>query len=185
MNASTLIDFVCRSETPSVVVRDARGRSIDGVTLCNGADALGAALAGRGVEPGDTVAAYLPPGAELLAATLGAAAIRAAIAPVASLRDPRVARARLVLVGPGKTPARLDGVSAISVAFDAAGTLLVGGEPVYDAHQRIAEADDVVLIPALGRPLSQKLLVEEVGERGVAGLLEVLAAHGGLARRAA
>ncbi|MBV9440415.1 MAG: AMP-binding protein, partial [Candidatus Eremiobacteraeota bacterium] len=95
MNAMTLVDFVCRACGDAPAVSRGEGGALDHVALCNAADAIGAALAVRGVEPGDRVASLLPPGPEFAASLIGVAAIRAALAPLPPVADEPSARGAL------------------------------------------------------------------------------------------
>jgi hypothetical protein len=199
MPAKTLVDLVCRGCAHGRGVSGADGRELDHVALCNAADALGAALAARGVEPGRHVASTLAPGsAAFAAALLGAASIRAALAPLPPVADEPSARAALrnrpvaaVLTGgplpPGvRSAAAAQGVRVVTLGFDERGLALVDGEHVYEAHHRIAEPEDVVFVPAGGgEPLTQEALVRLAGDRGLEGVLEAVAAAGEPVRRAA
>ncbi|HTD37440.1 MAG TPA: AMP-binding protein [Candidatus Limnocylindrales bacterium] len=192
MLAKTLIDLVCRGCAPSRGVSGADGVELDHVALCNAADALGAALAARGVEPGDHVASALAPGtAAFAAALLGVASIRAALAPLPPVADEPSARAALrdrpvaALLATANLPAGVrsaaaaQGIRVIMVDFDDRGIVLVDGEHVYEAHARIAEPEDVVFVPAGGgAPLTQEALAGLAGERGLDGLLEAVRAAG-------
>jgi acyl-CoA synthetase (AMP-forming)/AMP-acid ligase II len=194
----TLVDLVCRGCADGGGVSGADGRELDHVALCNAADAIGAALAARGVEPGDHVASVLrPDGAVFAAALLGVAAIRAALAPLPPVTDEPSARAALrnrpiaVLLTAGPLPAGVRSAAAaqrirvVTVDLDERGVALVDGEHVYEAHARIAEPEDVVLVPPGGPQLTQEALVEMAGDRGLDGLLDAVASAGTLAQRAA
>ena len=199
MPAKTLVDLVCRGYAPSRGVSGADGRELDHVALCNAADALGAALAAHGVEPGDHVASTLAPGtAAFAAAMLGVASIRAALAPLPPVTDEPSARAVLrnrpvrALLATAPLPAGVrsaaaaQGIRVVMVGFDERGAMLVDGEHVYESHARIPEPDDVVFVPAGGgAPLTQEALAGLAGDRGLDGLLEALAAAGEPMRRAA
>jgi non-ribosomal peptide synthetase component E (peptide arylation enzyme) len=193
----TLVDLVCRGRADGGGVSGADGRELDHVALCNAADAIGAALAARGVEPGDHVASVLPDGAVFAAALLGVAAIRAALAPVPPVTDEPSARAALrnrpiaALLTASPLPAGLRSAAAaqrirvVTVDLDERGLALVDGEHVYEAHARIAEPDDVVLVPPGGPQLTQGALVEMAGDRGLDGLLDAVASAVMPAQRAA
>ena len=193
----TLVDFICRFDRTGSTVAAPDGRELDHVELCNAADAIGAALAARGVAPGDRVAAALPAGAPLIAALIGAAAIRAALVPIRSVDDePTVRRAlrsrevRLVLAAPNppasvRAAAEAAGVALATLALDGRGLVLIDGEPVYDAHDRVAEPDDVALVALDGKQLTQGALVMAAGERGLEGLAAIVAVVAAPARHAA
>jgi AMP-binding enzyme len=198
MIAMTLVDLVCRGACAGQTVSDPDGRVLDHVALCNAADAIGAALAAHGVEPGDRVASALPPGAAFAATLLGVAAIRAALVPLAAVADEPSARAALrdrtirAVVAPSgevapslRPAAAAQGIPLLTIGFDDRGLALVDGEHVYDSHARIAEPDDVVLVPPAGRALTQRELVAVAGDRGLDGLLDAVAEAAEPARRAA
>ncbi|HTD34680.1 MAG TPA: hypothetical protein VK665_13510 [Candidatus Elarobacter sp.] len=199
MPAKTLVDLVCRRCETGRSIAGPDGHELDHVALCNAADAIGAALAARGVEPGDHVASTLAPGGALFAASLLAlAAIRAALAPLPAVADEPSARAALrnrpiaALLTAGPLPAGVRSAAAarripvVSVGLDERGLALVDGEHVYEAHARIAEPGDVVFVPAAGEPLTQAALVDRAGDRGLEGVLDAVgAAGGGTVRRAA
>jgi acyl-coenzyme A synthetase/AMP-(fatty) acid ligase len=197
MIAMTLVDLVCRGACAGSAVSDPDGPVLDHVALCNAADAIGAALAARGVEPGDRVASALPPGATFAATLIGAAAIRAALVPLPTLTDEPSARGalrsrtiRAIVAPPAVAPAlrsaaAVQGIPLVTVGFDERGLALVDGEHVYDSHARVAEPDDVVLVPQAGEPLTQRELVMAAGERGLDGLLDAVAEAAEPARRAA
>jgi acyl-CoA synthetase (AMP-forming)/AMP-acid ligase II len=192
MPAKTLVDLVCRRCETGRSISGADGRELDHVALCNAADAIGAALAARGVEPGDHVASTLPPGGAVFAAALlGVAAIRAALTPLPPVADEPSARAALrnrpigALLTAGPLPAGVRSAAAarripvVTVELDERGLALVDGEHVYEAHARIAEPGDVVFVPAGGEPLTQAALVDLAGDRGLDGVLEAVAAADG------
>jgi acyl-coenzyme A synthetase/AMP-(fatty) acid ligase len=193
----TLVDFVCRGACAGPAVTGADGRVLDHVALCNAADAVGAALAVRGVEPGDRVASILPPGAPFAASLIGCAAIRAALAPLSAVADEPSARGalrsrkiRALLAAPDVSPAvrsaaSAQGIPVLTLAFDERGLVLVDGEHVYESHGRVAEPHDVVFVPAQGEVLTQAALVAAAGDRGLDGLLGALAASSVPSRRAA
>lgn len=197
MIAMTLVDLVCRGACAGQTVSDPDGRVLDHVALCNAADAIGAALAARGVEPGDRVASALPPGAALAATVLGVAAIRAALVPLPAADAEPPGRAappnraiRAIVASPGVAPAvrsaaAPEGIPVLTIGFDERGLALVDGEHVYDSHARIAEPDDFVLVPPAAAPLTQRELVAAAGDRGLDGLLDAVAAAVEPARRAA
>jgi acyl-coenzyme A synthetase/AMP-(fatty) acid ligase len=186
----TLVDFVCRGACAGPAISAPGGRVLDYVALCNAADAIGSALAARGVEPGDRVASALEPGAPFAAALIGAAAVRAALAPLPAAGDEPAARGalrnrtiRALLVPPDVAPAvrsaaTAQGVPVLTIAFDERGLVLVDGEHVYDSHTRIAEPEDVVFVPVRGEPLTQAALVAAAGDGGLDGLLHAIGAAG-------
>jgi acyl-CoA synthetase (AMP-forming)/AMP-acid ligase II len=192
MPAKTLVDLVCRRCETGRTIAGPDGRELDHVALCNAADAIGAALAARGVEPSDHVASTLAPdGAIFAASLLGVAAIRAALAPLPPFADEPSARAALrnrpiaALLTAGPLPAGVRSAAAarripvVTVGLDERGLALVDGEHVYEAHARLAEPDDVVLVPPGGEPLTQAVLVDLAGDRGLDGVLDAVAAAGG------
>ncbi|HWT06914.1 MAG TPA: AMP-binding protein, partial [Xanthomonadales bacterium] len=160
--------------------------------------AIGSALAARGVEPGDRVAAALAPGAAWVAALIGVSSIRAAFAPVPEIADEPSARAALrgagarVLLASASAalPAGLRAAAAalavpvVRLGFDERGVALVDGDHVYDAHARIAEPEDVAFVPLEGEPRTHADLVAATGDRGLAGLLDAVAASEALSRAA-
>jgi acyl-CoA synthetase (AMP-forming)/AMP-acid ligase II len=188
MTAMTLVDLVCRSGCTGPAIAGPDGATLDHVALCNAADAIGSALAARGVEPGDRVACSLPEGAAFAATLIGAAAIRAALVPLPPVAEEASARGllrgrtiRAVVIAPGapaalRAAAAAQGIPALTVGFDDRGRALVDGEHVYDAHARIAEPDDVAFVPPAGEPLTQRDLVAAAGERGLDGLLDAVQA---------
>jgi acyl-CoA synthetase (AMP-forming)/AMP-acid ligase II len=195
MTAMTLVDFICRTggEGPALP----GGESLDHVALCNAADAIGSALVARGVEPGDRVASALPAGALLVASLIGAAAIRAALAPLPAVADEPSARGALrdrrirVLLAPASLPAAIRSAAAaqripvVTLGFDERGLVLVDGEHVYESHDRLAEPQDLAYVPPAGAPLTHAELVAHAGGRGAAGLFELLGGGGTAARHAA
>ncbi|MEA2663844.1 MAG: AMP-binding enzyme [Candidatus Eremiobacteraeota bacterium] len=203
MTPVTLVDLLCRGAAHRPALSDPDGISLDYVDLCNAADAIGAALATHGVQPGDRVAAVLPDGAAYLAAFAGTAAARAAFAPLAAPDGLARLRPRLVLAPPEvpqgiRVAANALGIPVVTVAIDAAGLALVDGEHVYDAHGRTAGPDDPAFITADGIPVAQGALVAAALEsarpasgtvrlavplselRGLVGAIAVLAAGGHL-----
>ena len=97
-------------------------------------DALAAALAARGVAPGDRVAASLLNGPAIVVAFFGIAAARAGAAPLnpAYTRDEYTfyledIAPKAILVAPGASPLARDaaasvlGIDVIEIALDAAG----------------------------------------------------------------
>jgi acyl-CoA synthetase (AMP-forming)/AMP-acid ligase II len=192
----TLVDFVCRG-AGAHAFSGADGRVPDHAALCNAADAIGSALAARGVEPGDLVGAALTPGTAFAASLIGAAAIRAALAPLPPLADEASARGvlrsrkiRALLAGPEVSPAvraaaAAHGIPVLIVGFDERGLALVDGEHVFESHARIAEPGDVAFVPAGGEPLTQAALVLAAGDRGLEGLLDAVTGAAASARRAA
>jgi acyl-CoA synthetase (AMP-forming)/AMP-acid ligase II len=193
----TLVDFVCRGAGTRPAFTGADGIVLDHAGLCNAADAVGSALAARGVDPGDRVASALPPGPAFAASLIGAAAIRAALAPLPAVADEPSARGALrnrtirALVAPPelspalRAAAAAQGIPVLTVAFDERGLVLVDGEHVYDAHARIAEPHDVAFVPVQGEPLTQQALVTAAGDRGLDGLLAAVVEAGVPAQRAA
>jgi acyl-CoA synthetase (AMP-forming)/AMP-acid ligase II len=186
----TLVDFVCRGTCSGPAISGPDGLVLDHVGLCNAADAIGSALAARGVEPGDRVASALPPGAAFAASLIGAAAIRAALAPLPAVADEPSARGALrnrtirALVAPPdvspalRSAAAAQGIPVLTVAFDDRGLVLVDGEHVYDSHARIAEPHDIAFVPLQGESLTQEALVTAAGDRGLDGLLDAVAEAG-------
>lgn len=151
-----LVDILCHGAGLRPAVSDPTIR-LDLAALCNAADALAAALASRGVSPGDRVAVLIPDGAAFLAAFAGTAAARAAFIalPTDDEATAREALARfaprLVLSTPDapqsmRVAASALGVPLVTVAFDTLGVPLVDGEYVYESHGQVAEDDDVAFI---------------------------------------
>jgi hypothetical protein len=68
---------------------------------------------------------------------------------------------------------------------DERGLALVDGEHVYEAHSRIAEPGDVVLVAPGGETLTQEALARMAGDRGLDGLLDAVAAAAQPVARAA
>jgi acyl-CoA synthetase (AMP-forming)/AMP-acid ligase II len=198
MNAMTIVELVCSGAGDEPAVVDPSGLTLDHIALCNAADAVGSALAARGVEPGDRVAAALAPGAAWVAALVGVSSIRAAFAPIPQIADEPGARrahhaanARMLLAsGSAALPAGLRaaaetlGIPVVRIGFDERGLALVDGDHVYDAHPRIAEPSDVAFVPLGGDPRTHAELVAATGDRGLAGLLDAVAANEDLGRAA-
>jgi acyl-CoA synthetase (AMP-forming)/AMP-acid ligase II len=198
MNALTIVELVCSGAGHEPAIADPSGVTLDRIALCNAADAIGSALAARGVEPGDRVAAALAPGAAWVAALVGVSAIRAAFAPIPELADEpsartalRAASARVLLasdasaLSAGLRAAAADlGIPVVRVGFDEHGLALVDGDHVYDAHARIAEPGDVAFVAPDGAGRTHADLVAATGDRGLAGLLDTVAAHETLVRAA-
>lgn len=174
MATMTLVDVLCGAAAPRPAVTGPEG-SVDYVALCNAADAVAAALAAHGVTPGDRVAAVLAEGPAFLAAFAGTAIARSAFAPLAGGDD--ALRSRLARLGPRLLIAAPDapqsvrvaaaalGVPVITLRFNDAGTALVDGEPVYEAHGRLPDADDVALIAPDGATYTHGALVEAIAAR--------------------
>ncbi|MDB5070553.1 MAG: acetyl-coenzyme synthetase, partial [Candidatus Eremiobacteraeota bacterium] len=80
----TLVDFVCRGAGTRPAFSGSDGIVLDHAGLCNAADAVGSALAVRGVEPGDRVAIFLPMSPEVAVASHACAHIGAIQMPVFS-----------------------------------------------------------------------------------------------------
>ena len=170
MGMTTLAGVLCGAAAPQPAVTDRAG-TIDYVALCNAADAVAAALAARGVVPGDRVAGGFPDGAAFLAAFAGTAVARAAFAPVPSGSDEAV-RAHLQRLMPRLLLAAADapqslrvaaaalGIPVVSLTFGPDGVALVDGEPVYEAHGRLADADDVAFIAPGGATYTHAALVD-------------------------
>lgn len=166
----TLAGVLCGAAAPQPAVTDPAG-TIDYVGLCNAADAVAAALAARGVAPGDRVAGAFPDGAAFVAAFAGTAVARAAFAPVPSGSDDAV-RAHLrrltprLLLAASDAPQSLRvaaaalGIPVVSLAFGPDGVALVDGEPVYEAHGRLADADDVAFVAPDGATYTHAALVD-------------------------
>lgn len=167
----TLAGVLCGAAAPQPAVTDPAG-TIDYVGLCNAADAVAAALAARGVVPGDRVAAAFPDGAAFLAGFAGTAVARAAFAPVAAAAADDAVRAQLRALEPRLLLASADapqglrvaaaalGIPVVSLAFGPDGVALVDGEPVYEAHGRLADADDVAFIAPDGATYTHAALVD-------------------------
>ena len=178
MSEMTLVELFCHGAAHRPAISEAGGLDLDGVGLCNAADAIGAGLAARGVEPGDRVASTLPPSAAFVAAFLGVSSIRAALAPLPDVADEPSARAALrhrgirAILTPPNAPAGLrsaahaQGITLATVAFDEHGAAMLDGEPVYDAHARVAEPADVAFVPPTGNPLTHEELVAAVHTGG-------------------
>lgn len=207
MTRVTLVDLLCRGAAHRPAVSGPDGASLDYVSLCNAADAIGAALAAHGVQPGDRVASVLPDGPAYLAAFAGSSVARAAFAPLAAPGALAGLRPRLVLAPPAvpqgvRVAAHALGIPVVTVAIDPNGLALVGGEHVYDAHGRAADTDDPAFIGADGTPVTQGALAAAALERarpttgtvrltaplselrGLVGALAVLASGGHLVVRA-
>ena len=196
MIAQTLVELVCHGPGRRPAVTDPGGLTLDYVGLCNAADAIGSALAARGVEPGEPVVAALPLGAAFIASFLGTAAVRAVFVPLGTVAGEDAAHAVLVRLAPRivlapdgvETPARAAaaalGIAVLEIGFDIAGRALADGELVYDAHDRISLEDDpAFLAPEDDAPLTHADLVAGArrGEgSGPMGALAVLAAGGHL-----
>lgn len=177
----TLAGMLCGAAAARPAVTDAAG-TVDYVGLCNAADAVAAALAAHGVAAGDRVAGAFPDGAAFLAAFAGAAVCRAAFAPVPRGGDElirahlRGTAARLVLAPPDapqgvRVAAAALGIPVLTLGFSPEGTALIDGEPVYDAHGRLADADDVAFVAADGATYTHAALVDAAlaASRRVAG----------------
>ncbi|GAC1417022.1 MAG: acyl--CoA ligase [Candidatus Velthaea sp.] len=133
------------------------GAKLDYARLRAAAHAIGAALAARGVRPGDRVGASLVNNPEIVAAFFGAAGVRATFAPLNSaytedeftfyLED--IGPVVLVLA-PGTVPAaraaaaRLN-IPVIDLAMDASGVPSFDGVPLTARHDRTPGDDDVAL----------------------------------------
>jgi acyl-CoA synthetase (AMP-forming)/AMP-acid ligase II len=191
MNAMTLVELVCRGADHRSAITDPDGRVLDYVSLCNAADAIGSALAARGIEPGDRVASALPVGAVFAAALIGAGAIRAALAPLPPVVDEpsaraalRASRARIVIAAAAPLPSGVRSAAAalrtpiVRIGFDERGLALIDGDHVFDSHERVAEPGDVAFVPLRGEPLTQAELVAAAGDRGLDGLLAAVAGKG-------
>ncbi len=191
MTAMTIVELVCRGADHRAAVNGPDGSHVDYVCLCNAADALGSALVARGVASGERVASALPPGPELAAALIGTGAVRAVFTPLPPVIDEPSARAALgargawVLLAPVaplppgvRAAAAALGVAIVRLGFDERGLALIDGEHVFDSHDRIAEPDDPAYAPLDGEPLTHAQLVAAAGERGLAGLLDVVSGTG-------
>ena len=188
MTAMTIVELVCRGADHREAVSGPDGSGLDYVSLCNAADAVGSALVARGVAPGERVASALGAGPELAAALIGTGAARAVFAPLPPLVDEPSARAALrardarVLLAPAaplppgvRAAAAALGVPVLRIGFDERGLALIDGEHVFEAHDRIAEPHDPAYAPLEGAPLTHEQLVAAAGERGLAGLLDIVA----------
>ena len=195
----TLAGVLCGAAAPQPAVTDPAG-TIDYVGLCNAADAVAAALAARGVVAGDRVAGAFPDGAAFVTAFAGTAVARAAFAPVPAGGDDAM-RAHLRRLAPRLLLAASDapqsvrvaaaalGVPVVTLTFGDGGVVLVDGEPVYEAHGRLADADDVAFIAPDGATYTHAALVDAAlaagddgGERQpLRGLCEPAALIGALA----
>jgi acyl-CoA synthetase (AMP-forming)/AMP-acid ligase II len=198
MNAMTIVELVCGGAGYEPAIADSPGFTLDRIVLCNAADAIGSALAARGIEPGDRVAGALAPDAAWVAALVGVSSIRAAFAPIPELADEpsaraalRAANARALLASASsalpaglRAAARALEIPVVRVGFDERGLALVDGDHVYDAHARIAEPGDVAFVPFDGEPRTHEDLVRAAGDRGLAGLLDAIAAKDALGRAA-
>jgi len=140
---------------PALVVPG--GLSLDYASVQRTAHALGAALAARGIEPGDRVAASFGNGLEVVAAFFATAGARATFAPLNSAYTEEEFRfylediaPRAILLAPGTVPAARAAAATLSIpvvdlALDAQGAPLVDGVLANGTHERRAQDGDVAL----------------------------------------
>jgi acyl-CoA synthetase (AMP-forming)/AMP-acid ligase II len=169
MRTAPLVDLLssCAADRPAL--SDAES-TIDHVALCNAGDAIAASLVARGVSPGERVAVALPDGALAVAAFVGTALARATFTPLRFEDEPAL-RARLeplrshLLLAGARAPqsvrvaAAAVGVPLVTLAFDRNGVVLVDGDPVYEAHGRAPQPDDVVFLCVDGSPVTLDAIV--------------------------
>jgi acyl-CoA synthetase (AMP-forming)/AMP-acid ligase II len=148
----TLADLFCRGEDRAV---------------CNAADAIGAALAERGVRPGDRVAALIEAEEPALAALLGIAAAGCAFVPLprrGTQEALQASRARLVLAGPetlvaARRAAAELALPVVELRLGEHGLALLDGEPVFEPLAYRADLDEIALAPVDGEPLTHRALI--------------------------
>jgi acyl-CoA synthetase (AMP-forming)/AMP-acid ligase II len=154
MNLDDLLSAGAGTKT-ALLVPD--GLTLDYATLRATARALGAALAARGIEPGDRVAASFGNGPEVVAAFFATAGARATFAPLNSAYTEDEFRfyledigPRVLLLAPGTVPAARAAAAALSIpvldlALAADGGASLDGAALHGRHERYAEDDDVAL----------------------------------------
>jgi acyl-CoA synthetase (AMP-forming)/AMP-acid ligase II len=140
---------------PALIVPD--GSTLSYERLRETARRIGAAVAARGVHPGDKVAASFVNGPEIVAAFFGIAGARATFAPLnAAYTEDEFAfylddiAPKLIVLAPDTVPnaraaATRLGIPVIDLALDADGFPLVDGTLATATHDRIAHDDDVAL----------------------------------------
>ena len=152
-----LVDLLGRGDAPHPALVIPGGLALSYAALRTSAQGFGAALAARGIAPGDTVAASFINNPEIITAFFGAVGARAVFAPLnAAYTEDEFTfylediAPKLLVLAPGSVPnaraaAAALAIPVIDLVLDASGTPLVDGVPAAAQHDRIAQDDDVAL----------------------------------------